>query len=310
MEYFLHNLLPIIVLTVALTIGAYVAIMLFRLYSQRNERYIQSFFYHQILILIFGVYGLVGSVLMSNFLLKYYINITIIEKAISLIFYMAYPFLIAAVFMLIKAGFELLNKTIKTLWVVLYFILTVLFTFGLAFFIDRIYESFNFEFFVSSKYLLYFCYEIILIVVFAIFSFHIFFKKETTYIKSIFFYFLFYNILISILFIVASKFYFARIYFLLFYFGGNIFLIYIIPKLKYSTPNKTTTNRLIQLYEKYAITKREKEIISEICRGKTNQEIADTLFISLQTVKDHIHNIFGKVGVKNRIQLRNIFSEN
>ena len=44
----------------------------------------------------------------------------------------------------------------------------------------------------------------------------------------------------------------------------------------------------------------------EICSGKTNQQIADDLFISLQTVKDHIHHIYLKTGVKNRVQLTNL----
>ena len=38
-----------------------------------------------------------------------------------------------------------------------------------------------------------------------------------------------------------------------------------------------------------------------------NQQIADKLFISLQTVKDHNHHIFRKTGVRNRMQLARIF---
>ena len=47
-------------------------------------------------------------------------------------------------------------------------------------------------------------------------------------------------------------------------------------------------------YELLGITRREKEIISLIQAGKTNQEIADCLYISVATVKDHNHNIFRK----------------
>ena len=35
----------------------------------------------------------------------------------------------------------------------------------------------------------------------------------------------------------------------------------------------------------------------------TNLDIAKALFISVETVKRHMHNIFAKVGVKNRVQL-------
>ena len=68
-----------------------------------------------------------------------------------------------------------------------------------------------------------------------------------------------------------------------------------------------TGQQLELLYQKYGISRREREIIQLICLGKSNQEIEDELFISLQTVKDHVHNIFRKTGVKNRVQLSNIF---
>jgi DNA-binding CsgD family transcriptional regulator len=58
---------------------------------------------------------------------------------------------------------------------------------------------------------------------------------------------------------------------------------------------------------RYGITRREREIIALICEGRTNQEIADRLFISLATVKDHNYNIFRKTGVKNRVELVNLF---
>jgi DNA-binding CsgD family transcriptional regulator len=56
----------------------------------------------------------------------------------------------------------------------------------------------------------------------------------------------------------------------------------------------------------YGITPREREIIELICRGKRNKEIADELFISLQTVKDHNYRIYKKLGVRNRVQLVNL----
>jgi len=54
------------------------------------------------------------------------------------------------------------------------------------------------------------------------------------------------------------------------------------------------------------ISRRECDVVRLICQGLANQEISDSLFISLQTVKDHIHRIFVKTGVKNRVQLTNM----
>lgn len=59
----------------------------------------------------------------------------------------------------------------------------------------------------------------------------------------------------------------------------------------------------IDVRSDFGISIREKEVLGLICEGKTNQEIADILFISLQTVKDHTSRIYKKVGVKNRVQL-------
>lgn len=60
---------------------------------------------------------------------------------------------------------------------------------------------------------------------------------------------------------------------------------------------------------KYEISPREKEIICEICNGLTNQQIADKLFISLQTVKDHTHRIYGKTFATSRMQLMKMVQE-
>ncbi len=50
------------------------------------------------------------------------------------------------------------------------------------------------------------------------------------------------------------------------------------------------------------LTRREKEILELVCDGATNKEIAERLFLSISTVKNHIHNIYGKIGVGNRAQ--------
>jgi DNA-binding CsgD family transcriptional regulator len=71
-----------------------------------------------------------------------------------------------------------------------------------------------------------------------------------------------------------------------------------------ASPDPEPTRALGQTFkEDFGISKREQEVIQLICRGLTNQEIADTLFISLKTVKDHNYRIFQKTGVRNRVEL-------
>ena len=57
------------------------------------------------------------------------------------------------------------------------------------------------------------------------------------------------------------------------------------------------------------LTKREKEILSYLLSGKTNKEVALILDISLNTVNNHVANIYDKSGVKNRVELVNKFSK-
>jgi DNA-binding CsgD family transcriptional regulator len=64
--------------------------------------------------------------------------------------------------------------------------------------------------------------------------------------------------------------------------------------------------RLAAFASEYEISRRELEVIRLICKGWSNQEISDNLHISLQTVKDHVHHIFLKTNIKNRVQLTNL----
>ncbi|WP_077301045.1 response regulator [Virgibacillus pantothenticus] len=50
------------------------------------------------------------------------------------------------------------------------------------------------------------------------------------------------------------------------------------------------------------LTDREREILLLLAQGKTNQEIADQLFISLKTVKVHVSNLLSKLEVQDRTQ--------
>ena len=53
------------------------------------------------------------------------------------------------------------------------------------------------------------------------------------------------------------------------------------------------------------LSPREAEIAGLVLRGYSNREIEKRLFISLETVKKHVSNIYRKLGVRNRVQLGN-----
>jgi DNA-binding NarL/FixJ family response regulator len=52
-----------------------------------------------------------------------------------------------------------------------------------------------------------------------------------------------------------------------------------------------------------SLSERQREVISLVVNGMTNQEIASTLIITENTVKVHLRNILNKLGVRNRQQL-------
>ena len=59
----------------------------------------------------------------------------------------------------------------------------------------------------------------------------------------------------------------------------------------------------------YQLTSREQDILRILLTDKNNQEISDALFISIGTVKTHVHNIFQKVNVTKRSQLLRVYFE-
>jgi tetratricopeptide (TPR) repeat protein/DNA-binding CsgD family transcriptional regulator len=59
--------------------------------------------------------------------------------------------------------------------------------------------------------------------------------------------------------------------------------------------------------DKLGVTAREGEIVRLILEGKDSKRISEELFISEHTVKNHIHHIYRKLGIRNRIQLVRCF---
>ena len=55
--------------------------------------------------------------------------------------------------------------------------------------------------------------------------------------------------------------------------------------------------------ERAPLSPREREIVALVAQGFKNKEMAGKMFISEQTVKNHLHNIFDKLGVSDRLEL-------
>ena len=55
--------------------------------------------------------------------------------------------------------------------------------------------------------------------------------------------------------------------------------------------------------ERSPLSQREREIVALVAQGYKNKEMAEKMFISEQTVKNHLHNIFDKLAVSDRLEL-------
>jgi DNA-binding CsgD family transcriptional regulator len=57
--------------------------------------------------------------------------------------------------------------------------------------------------------------------------------------------------------------------------------------------------------KRFGISEREAEVLAFLARGRTYREIADSLFISLATIKTHVSHLYEKTGTRNKIELLN-----
>ncbi len=79
------------------------------------------------------------------------------------------------------------------------------------------------------------------------------------------------------------------------------FILRVLQNAGYDTGVTTTGQMATALIQQ--LTKRELDILQLVADGATNVEIADRLFVSYNTVKFHMKNLYGKLGAKNRVSL-------
>lgn len=104
-----------------------------------------------------------------------------------------------------------------------------------------------------------------------------------------------------------------------FYISVFLFFVIIIPPLiaikLHLSSNKSSTHKtdkskfvMQNFCSEFSLNQRETEILTLILQNKTNKEIEDSLFISMQTVKNNISAIYRKTDVKNRQHLYRKFN--
>ena len=84
-------------------------------------------------------------------------------------------------------------------------------------------------------------------------------------------------------------------------FAGNVYHSSPCVNTSAVTERKRKSER-DELRDRTGLTERELEVLGAVARGLSNRAAGKELFLSDQTVKFHLHNIYGKLGVANRTE--------
>jgi two-component system response regulator DegU len=87
------------------------------------------------------------------------------------------------------------------------------------------------------------------------------------------------------------------------------FLANLAPRVmaKVLDPSKMDEEMELKIKERSSLTGREGEILALLLKGNSNKEIADLTYVSTETVKSHLQNIYRKLGVKSRLEAVTLF---
>lgn len=88
-----------------------------------------------------------------------------------------------------------------------------------------------------------------------------------------------------------------------------IIVVYCYMRFSEDRKEEAKPELSLESLSKYKISEREFTVIQLICEGLTNKEIAQELSISVNTVNNHVANIFGKMEVRSRIDLLRALKE-
>ena len=308
-----------VILAISLGIGLTAVLLAHRLQRRHRLNHLTSYLYFQVFINVFGVYGIVGQVIARKILSQRGASFQTIETIGHFFTFLGLPFLILAWYMFLRLSREMVDKNLSREITLAYF--SVLGAAFLAYGVVIVranvstWSDSQFVDFSSGFAFLY----AILVAVALVSGVSELFRRapaieDKKRRKAVRLFglicFLAYSaalVLSPYAYKTGSQ---AAAYVLSFFSASLIPLLhwkaYLLKSCPAASLLKTPAGVMPRFVEEYKISKREEEVIRELCAGKTNKEIAETLFISLQTVKDHIYRIYLKTNVSNRVQLVNL----
>jgi len=294
---------------------AVIGIMIsYQLYQSNHKPVLQILLYQQIFLFSFFIYGIWGNLAIREIVGDLNLSAELSGKLAIFIPVIGIPFLVVSWFMLLRFGFEINGYKSSKGFAISYFPIFISIIFILALLLQKgvLQIPVNPDIFIIRVIvILNFAIHLIFIIPFFKPKKNILLIKATGAKQWVLLY-----ILGVILYSGMLSFYdlwgfISTCVSIILLFGVSVFIPAIIktgPSLQttQSVNNNIDFNAFCNLYE---ISKREAEIVLEICSGLSNKAISEKLFITLQTVKDHNHHIFTKTGVKSRVQLSNLVRE-
>jgi DNA-binding CsgD family transcriptional regulator/uncharacterized membrane protein YidH (DUF202 family) len=288
--------------------------------SMMNKKYrlpfLSSYLYFQIFLAIFGTYGILVPGIIRIVLANQEISADDVEKISHFFTFLGFPFLVLSWYMFLRCCHELADTSLSKVKTFSYLVIWFLFFIGYGI-VLYFFQDFITRYSPLSPKLI----GIILggfgLIVLAHGTMTILMSlrgKEKSY-KRVLFRFGALNLIIFssviTLLLLTDKHQYIRIVFIFLFFTSCVLPVisirsYLIQSIPVPESKLDGIGNMEQFITEFGISKREEEIIQQICLGKSNQEISEALFIALQTVKDHVYRIFVKTGVKNRIQLSNL----
>jgi DNA-binding CsgD family transcriptional regulator len=306
----MFKILVYLIFIISVALSAIGIILSSRLRNKYRSDIFSALLYFQVFICTFGFYGIWGQVVIKS-LLSEFVSSVVLSRLSDIAILLGIPFLVFAWLMLIKFSGSLSDRK-GNRWFVLWFLLinfSILVTLGYfttrsgSFNTNRVikeyYIAMNLIYFFIAAYLIHFPWR----------GKPIIHDHDRRIVAPSLF-------LIMILQCVPLFFYTTQnwvgVIFIFAFFLGNIFLpVYFSYGTLLSAFGDEPGNSIPyeEFCTRFDISPRESDVIREICNGLSNKEISDTLFISLQTVKDHTHHIYIKTNVKSRVQLINLVKE-
>ncbi|WP_319480796.1 helix-turn-helix transcriptional regulator [uncultured Draconibacterium sp.] len=302
----------IIAFIVSAGISAVGILLAYQQYQQNKKPIFTTLLYQQIFLFSFLFYGVWGNISLRMIIADLNISDELSAKLAVFIPIIGIPFMVVSWFMLLKFANNVNGRRLSKSFIFSFFPTFVVMAFVLVFLIQNGYILLpkNADLFVVRILVL-------LNLIVQLFFLLPFFRKtknagllkETGLDKKRVLIIFACTILYSGVMFFFNRFgYISTCIALVILFASNLVLPAII-RYKNQSPNENENMDFQSFCSFYEISKREAEIIQEICSGKSNKAIADKLFITLQTVKDHNHRIFTKTGVKSRVQLANLVRE-